>query len=290
MYAFIVPGPKQADLHRDGRYALHSFPCADNEDAFYCTGQAEAEEDPGLRQVLAEIFVTERAGVGVPDTRASAPPVPVQPGSVPAHQDDRPRRLRAAAHHLAGPGRVTLPPSSYPLLRGPVRRVSEQIHVITLMGPPSAAGRSRAGVRHWAGRQHAQHEGHSERRDAGPRRVPAPAASRGGRRSGRGRRPARLIATGQDRPATAPWHRACPVPAAGPADCPARPPAPPRTTGKPPHGRDGPAAGRRPWRGTAHRRQAGPAAASGEHPPPGERTVQRRPARRAARVRARTTR
>ena len=33
-----VPGPKQADLHRDGRYALHSFPCEDNEDAFYCTG------------------------------------------------------------------------------------------------------------------------------------------------------------------------------------------------------------------------------------------------------------
>lgn len=67
MYAFIVPGPKQADLHRDGRYALHSFPCEDNEDAFYCTGRAEAEEDAGLRQVLAEIFVTERAGgVGVP--------------------------------------------------------------------------------------------------------------------------------------------------------------------------------------------------------------------------------
>ena len=63
MYAFIVPGPKQADLHRDGRYALHSFPCPDNEDAFYCTGRAEADEDAGLRQVLAEIFVTERAGV-----------------------------------------------------------------------------------------------------------------------------------------------------------------------------------------------------------------------------------
>jgi len=66
MYAFIVPGPKQADLHRDGRYALHSFPCPDNEDAFYCTGRASAEEDAGLRQVLAEIFVAERAGVGVP--------------------------------------------------------------------------------------------------------------------------------------------------------------------------------------------------------------------------------
>ena len=26
LFAFIVPGPKQADLRRDGRYALHSFP------------------------------------------------------------------------------------------------------------------------------------------------------------------------------------------------------------------------------------------------------------------------
>src|SRR5690348_2408841 len=68
MYAFIVPGPKQADLHRDGRYALHSFPCPDNEDAFYCTGRAAVEEDAGLRRVLAGIFVAERAdGVPVPE-------------------------------------------------------------------------------------------------------------------------------------------------------------------------------------------------------------------------------
>ena len=66
MYAFIVPGPKQSDLHRDGRYALHSFPCPDNEDAFYCTGRAEADEDAVTRQVLAGIFVTERTGVPAP--------------------------------------------------------------------------------------------------------------------------------------------------------------------------------------------------------------------------------
>ncbi len=71
MYAFIVPGPKQGDLHRDGRYSLHSFPCEDNEDAFSCTGRAEAEEDACLRQVSAEIFVTERAGgAGRARTRA----------------------------------------------------------------------------------------------------------------------------------------------------------------------------------------------------------------------------
>ena len=59
-------GPKQADLHRDGRYSLHSFPCEDNEDAFYCTGRAQATDDPATQQALAEPFVTER----------SAPPGP----------------------------------------------------------------------------------------------------------------------------------------------------------------------------------------------------------------------
>ena len=34
LFAFIIPSPKQRDLRRDGRYALHSFPCEDNEDAF----------------------------------------------------------------------------------------------------------------------------------------------------------------------------------------------------------------------------------------------------------------
>ena len=67
LFAFIVPGPKQADLRRDGRYALHSFPGEDNEDAFYCTGRATVVDDPVVRQVLADVFVTERAaGVPVP--------------------------------------------------------------------------------------------------------------------------------------------------------------------------------------------------------------------------------
>jgi hypothetical protein len=34
LFAFIIPSPKQRDVLRDGRYALHSFPCEDNEDAF----------------------------------------------------------------------------------------------------------------------------------------------------------------------------------------------------------------------------------------------------------------
>ena len=66
LFAFIVPGPKQADLRRDGRYAQHSFPCPDNEDAFYCTGRAAIVDDPGVRQVLADMFVAERSGVPAP--------------------------------------------------------------------------------------------------------------------------------------------------------------------------------------------------------------------------------
>ncbi|MGH7856085.1 MAG: pyridoxamine 5'-phosphate oxidase family protein, partial [Candidatus Binatia bacterium] len=33
LYAFIEPGPKRYDLVRDGRYAMHCFPPADDEDA-----------------------------------------------------------------------------------------------------------------------------------------------------------------------------------------------------------------------------------------------------------------
>ncbi|RDI59043.1 hypothetical protein DFR76_1193 [Nocardia pseudobrasiliensis] len=72
LYAFIVPGPKQDDLHRDGRYSLHSFPCEDNEDAFYCTGRAEDVADAGIRRALSDLFVAERSkfDVAAPDADA----------------------------------------------------------------------------------------------------------------------------------------------------------------------------------------------------------------------------
>ena len=66
LFAFIVPSPKQRDLLRDGRYALHSFPREDNEDAFYCAGRASLVEDRALRSELAAVFVGERARLGVP--------------------------------------------------------------------------------------------------------------------------------------------------------------------------------------------------------------------------------
>jgi hypothetical protein len=66
LYAFIVPSPKQADLHRDGRYALHSFPLDDNEDAFYLSGVASHVQDPVTRDRLARQFAEERAGSAMP--------------------------------------------------------------------------------------------------------------------------------------------------------------------------------------------------------------------------------
>ncbi len=40
LYAFIVPGPKQHDLERDGRYALHAFLPDKIDDEFMVAGRA----------------------------------------------------------------------------------------------------------------------------------------------------------------------------------------------------------------------------------------------------------
>lgn len=70
MYAFIIPSPKQGDLDRDGRYAMHSYPRADDEDAFFVSGRAAHVSDPVLRRALSDLFVAERLQLGV------APPAP----------------------------------------------------------------------------------------------------------------------------------------------------------------------------------------------------------------------
>jgi hypothetical protein len=62
--AFLVPSPKREDLRRDGRYAMHSFPCEDNEDAFYLTGLARPVDrgrwEPWEVRFLAERTMPER--------------------------------------------------------------------------------------------------------------------------------------------------------------------------------------------------------------------------------------
>ena len=65
LFAFIVPSPKCGDLERDGRYALHSFPSPENEDAFYLVGRARRVDDAQARDTLAEQFAGERSQFGV---------------------------------------------------------------------------------------------------------------------------------------------------------------------------------------------------------------------------------
>ena len=63
----VIPSPKRDDLHRDPRYALHSFPSPANEDAFYLTGRAQPVSDPGLASGAAAQFLTERGIETEPD-------------------------------------------------------------------------------------------------------------------------------------------------------------------------------------------------------------------------------
>lgn len=60
LFAFLVPSPKRGDLHRDGRYAMHSFPADENEDAFYLTGRARSVEDDERRRTLQTQYLGER--------------------------------------------------------------------------------------------------------------------------------------------------------------------------------------------------------------------------------------
>jgi len=62
LYAFIVPGPKLADLRRDGRYALCSETCAPprHDDNVFLTGVTEELDDVRLRERLTTQVLAER--------------------------------------------------------------------------------------------------------------------------------------------------------------------------------------------------------------------------------------
>jgi len=67
LLAHIIPSLKRDDLHRDPRYALHSFPTPDSENAFYLTGRAQPVSDPGLAGDAAAQFLAERSIQTEPD-------------------------------------------------------------------------------------------------------------------------------------------------------------------------------------------------------------------------------
>ncbi len=60
LLAHVIPSLKRDDLHRDPRYALHSFATPTNEDAFYVTGRAEPVTDADLAATAAAQFLAER--------------------------------------------------------------------------------------------------------------------------------------------------------------------------------------------------------------------------------------
>jgi hypothetical protein len=66
LYAFIVPGPKRGDLHRDGRYAMHSFPAEENEDAFSVSGRATQVTDEATVRDLSRRYLEERSATEPP--------------------------------------------------------------------------------------------------------------------------------------------------------------------------------------------------------------------------------
>lgn len=66
LVAHIIPSPKRDDLDRDPRYAMHSFPTVDNEDAFYLTGEARHIADEDFFGRAAAQFFAERAYGGEP--------------------------------------------------------------------------------------------------------------------------------------------------------------------------------------------------------------------------------
>ena len=81
LYAFIVPSPKRNDLHRDGRYAMHSFPADDNEDAFSVSGRARQVTDPAIAAMLAIRYADERKMREPPDALVTWEPFEFRIGS-----------------------------------------------------------------------------------------------------------------------------------------------------------------------------------------------------------------
>lgn len=62
LYVFIGnQTPKKQDLLRDGRYALHTFPCVEVDDEFTVSGRAVRIDDPAIDKVVYDTYVATGA-------------------------------------------------------------------------------------------------------------------------------------------------------------------------------------------------------------------------------------
>jgi Pyridoxamine 5'-phosphate oxidase len=55
LFCFVIRSPKQHDLDRDGRYALHAFPPEESDDEAYLSGRARPVTDAGRRERLSRL-------------------------------------------------------------------------------------------------------------------------------------------------------------------------------------------------------------------------------------------
>ncbi len=62
LFCFVVDSPKRADLERDGRYALHSYPPEHSDDEAYLAGRVQPVTDQVRVSRIAEAV---RAAAGV---------------------------------------------------------------------------------------------------------------------------------------------------------------------------------------------------------------------------------
>ncbi len=61
LFGLIGSSPKQTDLLRDGRFAIHTFPAEDRDDEFYLTGRAIHHEDPELEKAVRVVYLATGA-------------------------------------------------------------------------------------------------------------------------------------------------------------------------------------------------------------------------------------
>ncbi|HEX4215560.1 MAG TPA: pyridoxamine 5'-phosphate oxidase [Candidatus Dormibacteraeota bacterium] len=64
LHVLILAGPKQRDLLRDGRYALHSETCPPphEEDGLFLAGRARRVGDAGVERSVRDLLRAERGG------------------------------------------------------------------------------------------------------------------------------------------------------------------------------------------------------------------------------------
>lgn len=61
LHVLILPGPKRADLRRDGRYSLHSemVPPPNEDDGFAVSGRVREESDRGIWNVVRDKVIAD---------------------------------------------------------------------------------------------------------------------------------------------------------------------------------------------------------------------------------------